>query len=478
VITAAAILGDSSYLLLKQAILEHTGLAYYSGKDDDLASRLARRMIARGARTCGSYLKMLDDPPEMDLLVAELTIGETYFFRHAEQFEALRQAVIPDLLTRNRARRRLRIWSAGCATGAEPYSLALLLWQDFGPALAGWDVRIVGTDINQAFLERAREARFNEWAFREAPPGFTDQYFVRAGKEWVLRREFTSWVSFRHHNLVQDEPPFGGHAEPADLILCRNVLIYFGPRIFARTAARLWDALAEGGWLVVGHSEPNQQVFSEFRTVQISGQTAYQKLAGGVANPGRGPAISRPKAAESGFATANAVTVAATAPAPAIAPPTSRTVRRPAPVSALHPALKTPQPAADATVAGARRLADGGKWQEAARRCRVLLGASTLDAAAHFTYALILEHSGRAGEVQPALERAIYLDREFALAHFYMGLCLYRRRSFRKARRCFQNVLDLLRSRRDDEPVPHGDGITNAELAELARMHLALLEQP
>lgn len=497
--SAASILADPFYPLLKQAVLDHTGLGYYSSKDDDLSARLARRMIARRAPGCGTYLRMMEDAAEMNLLVAELTIGETYFFRHAEQFEALREAVIPELLERNRGLRRLRIWSAGCANGAEPYSLALLLWEHFGAALAGWDVRIVGTDINETSLCRARAARFNQWAFREAPAGFAERYFERVGKDWVLRREFTPWVSFCRQNLAKDPPPFGENCEPADLILCRNVMIYFSQQILVQTTARLWNALAPGGWLMVGHSEPNQEIFKAFRTVLIEGQTAYQKPGSAVG--GRAPAKrcalpAQPfeTAAAAGAAHVAVAAAAASASGAAKEVQAATAARRlpfrarpPAPSPSGVPAAfagwasETAASVASRTSPGSdladvRRLADSGKWQEAAQRCSALLASCTLDAAAYFTYALILEYSGRAADVQAALEHAIYLDRGFALAHYHLGLCLYRSRSFRRARRYFQNVIDLLRGRGAAEPVAHGDGITAAELAELARLHLALVE--
>ena len=134
-----------------------------------------------GAHDCASYLDLLRDPfrgpSELDELIAEVTIGETYFFRHREHFDALRDLVLPDLIVRNRATRRLRIWSAGCADGPEPYSLAILLKREMAGQLPGWDVTIVGTDINRLSLARAREGKFEEWAFLSTPPGSERRVF-------------------------------------------------------------------------------------------------------------------------------------------------------------------------------------------------------------------------------------------------------------------------------------------------------------
>jgi chemotaxis protein methyltransferase CheR len=155
----SAVVSDPDYQRLKDRLIEFTGLAYYADKDEDLAGRISRRFSELGVRNCASYLHLLQaegkGESELDVLIAELTIGETYFFRHREQFDALRSMVLPGILDHNHALRRLHIWSAGCATGAEPYSIALLLQQDFAHRIAGWDVSILGTDINRQFLSRA-----------------------------------------------------------------------------------------------------------------------------------------------------------------------------------------------------------------------------------------------------------------------------------------------------------------------------------
>ena len=165
-----AVIGDPQYPQLKELVVESTGLSYYSDKDAELARRVEHRMAVTGIHNCGSYLDILRDPArgasERDALIAEVTIGETYFFRHREHFDALRDLVLPDLVARNRANRRLRIWCAGCSDGPEPYSVAILLKREMAQQLLGWEVTILGTDINRHGLARAREGKFEEWALR------------------------------------------------------------------------------------------------------------------------------------------------------------------------------------------------------------------------------------------------------------------------------------------------------------------------
>ena len=134
----------------------------------------------------------------MDLLVGELTIGETYFFRHTEQFDALREQIVPEILARNRSSRCLRIWSAGCSIGAEPYSVSILLRTCFQAELQDWDVSIVATDLNVEFLALAQAGAFDEWAFRGTPPDLKQRCFKQVGKKWLLLvPKFRKGVSFR-----------------------------------------------------------------------------------------------------------------------------------------------------------------------------------------------------------------------------------------------------------------------------------------
>ena len=184
--TVREILSDSDYPRLKTFVLNHTGLAYYADKDEDFATRMARRFAIVKAPHCNAYLSLLSrgahGSSEIDALVGELTIGETYFFRQNEHFELLRSTIFPDLLRRNIESRQLRIWSAGCATGAEPYSVAVLLYTEFAAQIRDWDVSILGTDINPDFLAQARTGNFSEWTLRDVAPQVKDCCFRRDGE--------------------------------------------------------------------------------------------------------------------------------------------------------------------------------------------------------------------------------------------------------------------------------------------------------
>jgi chemotaxis protein methyltransferase CheR len=453
---ASTILADSSYPALKQYVLEHTGLDYYAARDEDLAARMSRRLTALHAPGCAGYLHRLrDDASELDALVGELTIGETYFFRQIEHFELLRSVILPDLLRSNRERRELRIWSAGCATGAEPYSLAILLAQDFAGALQNWRVTLLGTDINPGFLAHAREGRFSRWALRDIPESVLAGYFRRDGNHWILNPSIRDAVTFRYHNLTDDRAHPAPDALPFDLILCRNVMIYFSADRIRRLGARFRELLHPGGWLLPGHAEYGIGAFTEFTLVRKLNATVYRRPA-----PGEDPS-------ENLFEPPSAPLEAPLD----IAPPDIFTLDLP-PVPSVFSA--TPEPASRAAIEDAedaRILADTGHWDDAAAICQRILRTDTLNAAAHFTLALVLAHRGLAEEAVKQLRRTIYADGDFALAWYHLGTMLQSAGDRAGARKAFRNVRELLSGLPPDAPVEHGDGIQVEELRDLALMH-------
>lgn len=459
---------DPDYPRLKNYLIANTGLAYYIDKDEQLAGHVAKRMVHLGRPNCTSYLDHLLadelDGSELDRLIAMLTIGETFFFRHHEAFDALRDVVLPDLIRRNAAIRKLRIWSAGCSIGAEPYSLAIQLHRDLGHLLAGWDVSIIATDINRDFLSRARAGNYEEWAFRSVPAEIKATCFSRSGSSWTIDPQYKERVSFQYHNLVKDPcPSLRNHLEAFDLILCRNVTIYFSQETVRSLVQELHFNLAEGGWLLVGHSEPNVDIYRSFRAVTLQGAVLYQKTTGPTPTPTWTPP-SFPAIAPAPF---NHSPPPAIPPARApVFPPKARQAREP---KVSDPSAPTPE------LASIQEIADQGDLEKAAQLCERLLEREKLNPIAHFYYALILEQMGRRRDTQEALRRAIYLDRNFVIAHYYLGLIQQRLHQPKDAFRCFRNALGLLSGLRPEQLVPAADEFTVSELRQLTQMHLDAL---
>lgn len=457
---------DPAYSQLKEHLIESTGLAYYSDKDSDLAERISRRLSRVGLSDCDSYLRLLRDGAhgevELDELIAELTIGETYFFRYREQFEALQYTVLPDLIARNQTNRRLRIWSAGCATGAEAYSIAILLKREFVGSLAGWDVSIIGTDINRAFLSRARTGEFEEWAFRSTPDELKGACFQRAGNRWLINPEYREGVGFQYHNLVKHPfPSLVNNLCSFDLILCRNAMIYFSREIMRRLVAQFHHCLVDGGWLLVGHAEPSPELFTAFEIVNAPGTTLFRKGAGFAAPIGQ---------TEFGLPSAWMENIRAVSSVPVIVPPRIEAEPVAAP---LEDAVFSAPP----QLSEVRLLADQGQWENAAQRSQKLLEADGLNPRAHFYYSLVLEQMGLHDDAERSLRRAVYLDRAFILAHYYLGLVLQKKGDRRGAERSFENVRTLVRKMDGSVTFEDAHEITAHDLMRLTETHLEVLRR-
>jgi chemotaxis protein methyltransferase CheR len=447
------------YPRLKEYLIESTGLAYYADKDDDLVRRLRRRLANFGFQSCAPYLELLRDsgrgPSEMDALIEEITIGETYFFRHREHFDALRDLVLPDLIARKATSRRLRMWCAGCADGAEPYSLSILLRRELPTLMAGWDLSILGTDINRQCLATAREGRFDRWCLRSTPESVRRDCFSEQGKQWVIAPEYKIGLSFQSHNLVDDgfPPPFSDSVA-FDLIICRNVMIYFDSTLTQKTTRHFHDCLAPGGWLLVGPSEPNMTCFTSFQVVNAPGVTLYR----------------RPDHSDEPDFAGQVQPIAS--PLPTVPPPIASLPLEPR-LEAAEPHILSPSAdQSPPTLADLRQRADQGDWENAARCGEKLLEFDNLNALAHFHYALVLEQMGNFAESERALRKAIYLDRQAVLAHFHLGRLLRAHGDLRQAERCFTNALNLLSALSSDEILTDADGIKVSELRKLAETQI------
>jgi chemotaxis protein methyltransferase CheR len=428
---------DPGYSRLKDHLIASTGLAYYAKRDEPLTELIGERLSNLGLRDCSSYAALLADGArgnaEMDVLISQLTVGETYFFRDEQQYAAIREIVLPDILERKRFSKQLRIWSAGCATGAEPYSLAILLARALAGGTATWDIDIQATDLDRGSLARAAEGKFRASALRATSDDVKRYCFSHEGRVWTIHPQYKKWISFHQMNLAGSEfltPWIAGTV--FDLILCRNVMIYFAPEANRRLIGRFHQSLADKGWLVVGGSEHNHENFKSFRTVNAAEAKLYQKMAFQ-----RGPMeVTRELA-----------------PEPAVAP--------------SPPARPRPDFAE-----GLRQLADRGDWKGAAEHAERLLAQDRLNPAIHYYQALIFDNLGTLDESERSLRQAIYLDRNFALAHYHLGLALKRDGQTRAAARSFGNVLKVLAGMPDQAIVRAGPGVTVTGLRDLAKMHL------
>ncbi|MBZ6077779.1 CheR family methyltransferase [Microvirga puerhi] len=471
---------DADFSRLKALVIERTGHFYYQDKDDLLWERVRKRLHATGHSDTARYLERLNDPvagpEEWARLEADITIGETFFFRYAEQFTALRERILPDIIARRSADRRLRVWSAGCATGAEPYSVAILLKQLLGDELESWRISIVGTDINETFLKTARHAVFGRWALRALSVEDRSAFFdpLEGKDQWRLKKEYRAPVRFERHNLLtllEGTSPL--QFTEFDLVLCRNVLIYFHPATMIRIVEALGETLRQEGWLLLGHAEPNPAFASFLRVINLPGTVAYRRAS----TEDTGPA---------------AQTEVPPQRIPLLLPPPQRTRERPFPESrARKPVSRALAPTSlpvvlphepDSLLAEVRALADAGQFSAAEDLCRRALLAQPLNAVLHYYEGLISHAIDNPIRAERAFRRSIYLDKSFAMAHYHLGLLLIANGRLGAGRRSLANAARIAAAVPASTVLDEADGLTAKELRGLVRLHLqaitpALLEQ-
>lgn len=435
----------------------------------DLEAALRRELGASAGSSPEAYLARLaalpDGSPEWEALLPAVTVGETYFFRDPERFEALERHVLAPLIAERRAHGApfLRIWSAGCATGEEPYSIAILL-DRLLPDRQRWSLTLRGTDIHRHALEAARRGIFRPWAFRATPASLRDRYFEPRGRDaFALRPEIRAMVTFAMHNLADAAPALPGALAGWDLILCRNVLMYFTAAARRAAVGQLERALRPGGWLVVAPAECSVDLMAPLTAVALPGAVLYRKEPVALSPGASGRALlSTPE------------NLHAELGGTLLAPPPGLP-GEPRPVTPNVPFLGTPEPDPRDDLARARVLADRGELGEARRLGQAALARDPSDLDAHLLLAAIADACGDEAGAIEALRRALYLDPDSAVAHFLLGSLLLRRGHVGRARRSLETAVRVLAAAAPDLPVEGAGDACAAEILERARELLALV---
>jgi chemotaxis protein methyltransferase CheR len=274
-------LADPAWIRIRNLIYQVSGIYQAENKFYLLVARATRRMKVVGARTPREYLDFLTALPnrdtEMRNLLNEITIGETCLFRSLPQIDALRRVVIPAVAEAKRKMSfaKLRFWSAGCSTGEEPYTLAMILLEETQGALKGWTFEVVATDLNDRSVAKAQEGVFNDYAVRNVPPEFLKKYFTKQGLEFHAADAVKSRIRFSRLNMLDDSKML--FMRGLDVIFCCNVLIYFDGKSKARTVQHFFNALMPNGYFFLGHSESLYGINDKFHLVHFPGATAYWK---------------------------------------------------------------------------------------------------------------------------------------------------------------------------------------------------------
>lgn len=269
---------DDEFRLFRDLLHRESGIYLKDTKKDFLCSKVEKRRLARGLGSFFSYYKfLLTYKEELKEFIDSVTINETYFFRNLPQFEMLRKEVLPTIseIKRKSKDLRLRLWSAGCATGEEPYSIAVEVLEAV-PDYMFWDIKIIASDISLKSLNIAQRAVYPEGKLRDVPENYLIKYFKKTGEFFEVKEQVKRLVAFDYHNLMHENP-----ISSVDVVFCRNVLIYFEPPEQKIVINRIRDALNAGGYLFLGHSESLYGIANgDFRFLYRNKGTAYQKVEG------------------------------------------------------------------------------------------------------------------------------------------------------------------------------------------------------
>jgi len=496
----------------RRLIHDRSGLHFADDKRQAIERGVAQAMQATSCcHSLDEYYELLRVSPsssrEWDALVGELTIGETYFFRNKTHFDALANHILPEIIEQRRyGSRRIRIWSAGCSTGEEPYSVAILL-KELIPDLASWNVLILATDINRYSLQKAREGVYGSWSFRGVEKRIQEQYFHYDGqRSYAIDESIKRMVTFDYLNLVEDSYPSllnGTHG--MDIILCRNVTIYFTPEVTQRVVDKFYQSLVEGGWLIPGSSEPNLVPYQSYLSRSLPGTVVYRRVTTKEPKPAplewmkQWPFTVDPAAPELVQRPAGNGAAGSSAPingesahsasgpfAPKAPPP-----EPPKPIDPFETALDLlAQGRADEALKKlyekldrnpdhvptyytlGKIYANQGNLEQAQQWCEKAIERDKLHPEPYFTLSMVYQGNGFTDKAIEALKKTLYLDPTFALGHYTLANLYMQLGQKELAQRSLRNAQRLLAGRPRDELVPEGDGMVVGRLMALVEMML------
>jgi chemotaxis protein methyltransferase CheR len=432
---------------IARLVTARTGIGFETLGPADMERAARQAMTKAGLNEPGEFAQRLQaGDGAWDTLIEAITVGETYFFRNPEHFELVRQRILPALAELRPKGHGLRVWSAGCASGEEAYSLAIVLDQQGLLETA----TVFGSDLCESSLGRARAGRYREWSLRGVDRAGLCHYLRSRGDETTVSDALRRKVRFFRLNLADDSyPSVANGIWEMDLIFCRNVLIYLSPAVIAKVERACFDALAPGGWLVAGPSDPLLGTHAPFRAITTEHGLLYNKPVPSLMGSER-PATSASR--------------------PRSAPRTSRR-NKPTrkPIRSAAATTTDPGIAAGAEVRAVWRASGADAARTA---CEKALARHALTAELHFLHALALMDLGADAEAIRAARQCLYLDRSLVMAQFTLAALLHRCLDHKGARRAYRAVLEAASVLPPEQLMPMSDGVTANHLVLAAQRAL------
>ena len=496
------LLPDALLARFSEFLAARVGLSFPRERWGDLERALGVAAKELGFEDAESCMQSLLSSPlttsQVEILASHLTVGETYFFREKAIFSALQEHILPGLIrSRRETERRIRIWSACCSTGEEPYSIAIVLTKMLQD-LKDWNITLLASDINPRFLHKASLGIYDNWSFRDTPPRLKETYFTRTKQgRFEIAPHLKALVTYGYLNLADDVyPSVESNTNAMDIVFCRNVLMYFQPEHAKAVIEKLCRSLVEGGWLIVSPVEASLVTLPELAPVRLPDAILYRKdtnaarekrmtkeIPGWAVDQARilyeQPAgIDAEKALQSG----NWGVLSQEGEAQR--PPTREQAFQEASIyyaqGRYSEAAETAQALlsqdsnnVETMVLLTRACANQGRLADAMSWCNRAIAADKLNPGWPYLLASILQERGQIEEAVAALKRTLYLEQNYVLAHFALGNLMQRQGRHRESLRHFRNALSILGEYRQDQVLPESEGITAGRLIEIIRSTMA-----
>ena len=447
------ILSENDFKFFQEYLVKEAGLHFKKDRTDFLRLALWERMMKRKYASYQEYYHLLKFHPEGRRELRELldliTIGETSFFRNIPQFDALMENVLPEITQKKMysPEKSIRIWSAGCSKGDEPYSVAIAI-MELLPSYKEWDISILGTDVNRISLQSARDGVYNKKDIRHLPQEYLDKYFEQSGKDYILHEDVKKLVRFEYHNLAQDPYTLDGMLN-LDIIFCRNVTIYFDIHTTKRLINNFHDCLATHGYFFIGHSETLWQLTDKFKTVEFPHAFIYQKALYHVGEQEMKPFLGVPDINLEKFLPLDTEESIWDLPKKEVVieerPVLEQPLVLPTPKEPEKKVVEVVEKGSDKNIPelykDATKLFEEKKYEEALLKFDAILADDKRHVRAYFAKATILANQAKYEDASALLSKIMDVDNLYVEAYYLLGVLSYKMDDLEKAEDQFRKVI-------------------------------------
>jgi chemotaxis protein methyltransferase CheR len=483
-------LPEITLMQLSEFITDNLALNFPKERWNDLERNIVAASNEFGFKDAEKFINHILSTPldrtNIEILTAHLTNNETFFWREHASFEILEQVIIPELIQKRQKEKIIRIWSAGCSTGEEPYSIAIALDRVI-PDIKDWNITILATDINPRVLNKAVSCEYTHWSFRGTPQWLKDKYFIETkDKKFGIIPKIKKMVKFDYLNLAEDVYPSTlNNTNAMDIIFCRNVLMYFTQNRFKQVVHSLYNSLKQESYLVVSASELSAQNFSGFKAINYPGAIIYQKTSKKSKHTNNVPVIKEePKPIIFQFPIQPITTIVKEElPVTKVIDVNKTEIEILIKIKSTYEdalllytqgnysevigKLKNVAKTIDELILLIRAYANRGSISDALETCEKAISANKLEPRLHYLYATILQESNKLQEAVDSLKRAIFLDSDFVLSYYSLGNIYHRMGKNKNARKYYEIVLLILNKCNQEEILPESEGLTAGRFKEI-----------